>query len=292
MSFTSHAQNFEDVMLWRALADVLRGFYIDVGAGDPDSNSVTRAFYERGWSGVNIEPEPGYFQLLTERRPRDITLPIALADSAGERRLNVPAVPGLATLDSATAFQHRARGIPVRRIRVAVQTLAEICHQHAAPTIHFLNVDAQGAEALVLQGADFTRFRPWIVLAQATVPLTRAESHLAWEPILRAAEYRFAWFDGLNRFYLAAEHHAALSPHFRMPPNCFDGFRLADAQKDAMAAELGETKLALAESQAARAAAEAALATARERTARLQAAVRQAADAADAAPDAADAAPG
>jgi len=55
MTFLSHAQNFEDLMLWRALSGVLRGFYIDVGAGDPDSHTVTRAFYERGWAGVNIE---------------------------------------------------------------------------------------------------------------------------------------------------------------------------------------------------------------------------------------------
>ena len=33
--FESSAQNFEDVMLYRALGDVETGFYIDVGAQDP-----------------------------------------------------------------------------------------------------------------------------------------------------------------------------------------------------------------------------------------------------------------
>ncbi len=33
--FISHAQNFEDVILWRALKHVQNGFYIDVGAQDP-----------------------------------------------------------------------------------------------------------------------------------------------------------------------------------------------------------------------------------------------------------------
>jgi hypothetical protein len=45
MSFISYAQNFEDVMLWRALQHVERGFYIDVGANDPTIDSVTKAFY-------------------------------------------------------------------------------------------------------------------------------------------------------------------------------------------------------------------------------------------------------
>ena len=250
MTFISYAQNFEDVMLWRALSGVFGGFYIDVGAGDPDSNTVTRAFYERGWSGVNIEPDPTPFQALVRQRERDINLPIALADAPGERRFYTPSVPGLATLESAIAFQHRARGMEVRRSKVEVRTLAEICRRHAPAEIHFLNIDVEGAEGQVLQGADFATFRPWIVLAEATLPLTRQETHAAWEPLLVAAGYRFVWFDGLNRFYVAEERHAALSPHFHLPPNCFDQFRLADSERDGLKAELEATQTELRKANA------------------------------------------
>jgi FkbM family methyltransferase len=250
MTFVSHAQNFEDLMLWRALSDVRNGFYIDVGASNPDSNTVTRAFYERGWSGVNIEPDPASFQALVRRRERDVNLPIALADAPGERRFYTPAIPGLATLESAIAFQHRARGMEVRRSKVEVQTLAEICRRHAPADIHFLNIDVEGAEGQVLRGADFTTFRPWIVLAEATLPLTQQEIHATWEPLLVAAAYRFVWFDGLNRFYVAEERHAELSPHFRLPPNCFDQFKLADREKDALAAELQMKQAELQTTQA------------------------------------------
>ncbi|MCU0506725.1 MAG: FkbM family methyltransferase, partial [Chloroflexi bacterium] len=51
--FVSHAQNLEDVMLWRALGDVGAGFYVDVGAFSPTEDSVTLAFSERGWRGIN-----------------------------------------------------------------------------------------------------------------------------------------------------------------------------------------------------------------------------------------------
>ncbi len=67
MTFISYAQNFEDVMLWRALKHVERGFYIDVGAFSPDLDSVTRAFSERGWRGINIEPNPHYLAQLNAR---------------------------------------------------------------------------------------------------------------------------------------------------------------------------------------------------------------------------------
>ena len=56
MPFISFAQNLEDVVLHRALMGVTHGFYVDVGANSPDEQSVTRAFYERGWHGINIEP--------------------------------------------------------------------------------------------------------------------------------------------------------------------------------------------------------------------------------------------
>ena len=61
MPFVSYAQNYEDVMLWRVLRDVERGFYVDVGAADPEEWSVTRAFYDRGRSGINVEPLEEYF---------------------------------------------------------------------------------------------------------------------------------------------------------------------------------------------------------------------------------------
>ncbi len=111
--------------------------------------------------------------------------------------------------------------------------------------VHFLKIDVEGAEGAVLQGADFAAYRPWIVLAEATVPLTQEENYAGWEPILAAADYQFVWFDGLNRFYVAAERHAALSPHFRVPPNCFDRFVVVDPEKEALAAELRVAKAAL-----------------------------------------------
>ena len=42
----SYAQNGEDVRLWRVFAALSRGFYVDVGAGEPVTNSVTKLFYD------------------------------------------------------------------------------------------------------------------------------------------------------------------------------------------------------------------------------------------------------
>ena len=50
----SYAQEYEDIILFRYLHTVAKGFYIDVGCNDPEEISVTRFFYDRGWNGINI----------------------------------------------------------------------------------------------------------------------------------------------------------------------------------------------------------------------------------------------
>ena len=53
--------------------------------------------------------------------------------------------------------------------------------------IHFMVIDTEGTEADVLAGLDLTRWRPWILVVEATHPRTPTPSHEAWEPDLLAA---------------------------------------------------------------------------------------------------------
>ena len=84
MRFESYAQFLEDLILYCALKDVDKGFYIDVGANDPTALSVTKFFYDRGWHGINIEPLPDKCALLAEMRPRDINLCVGLGSERGK----------------------------------------------------------------------------------------------------------------------------------------------------------------------------------------------------------------
>lgn len=237
MTFISYAQNFEDVMLWRALKHVKAGFYIDVGANDPTLYSVTRAFYDAGWSGINVEPVPAFHERLQEQRPRDINLRIGAGNAVGGFPFyNIPE-SGLATSDSAIAQKHRENGWEVETIGIPVLPLAQICDQHVTGDIHFLKIDVEGAEKDVLEGMDFNRWRPWILVIEATAPMSQHSVHDIWEKLVTSAQYEFVYFDGLNRYYLAKEH-ADLKSSFAIPPNVFDGFVLnADQESKLRAAE-------------------------------------------------------
>jgi FkbM family methyltransferase len=229
MAFISYAQNFEDVMLWRALRGVGRGFYIDAGAADPVEMSVTKAFYDAGWRGVNIEPGRQYFERLQAARPADVNLNLALASAPGTRVFHEIADTGLSTLDQDIAAAHGESGWTSKAREVQAMTLAELCEVHAPGDIHFLKIDVEGAEGEVLAGADFQAYRPWIVLLEATRPMTTVTA-IGWEPLILNAGYVFVWFDGLNRFYVAKERHAELQRHFQVPPNPFDNFIAYDAE--------------------------------------------------------------
>lgn len=229
MTFISFAQNREDVVLFRALKDVTAGFYIDVGAHDPSLDSVTRAFYERGWHGINLEPSSFWFSRLLAARPRDINLNLAVSSTDGELEFNDIAGTGLSTSNADISQQHRDAGIyPVSKRRVAAASLKSICEANAVAEVHFLKIDVEGTEKSVLEGMDFQKIRPWIVVVEAIDPISLAPTHSEWEHLLINAGYQFALFDGLNRFY--CDHkRPSIRQRLLAPANVLDKYVVAPA---------------------------------------------------------------
>ena len=225
MSFISYAQNCEDVMLLRALHNVERGFYIDVGAQDPIDDSVTKAFYERGWRGINLDPVDHWYQKLLQDRPRDVNLRMAASDHRGSISFYEVADTGLSTADSDFAAQHLSSGRAVAEYEVECRTLDQICEEHHVGEIHFLKIDVEGAEADVLRGLSLDRIRPWIIVIEAMLPNSQTPAWMDWDPLLQGHGYKCVYEDGLNRFYLAAEH-SDLKEAFRFPPNVMDDYVL------------------------------------------------------------------
>ncbi len=277
----TYAQNFEDVMLARLFADQATGFYIDIGASDPQHFSVTKHFYDLGWRGINVEPIPAYHAALLRERPRDLNLGLAIAAEAGTRSFfEAPGYDGLSTLDLEQVTYLRQQGYPIVEYEVATMTADELFEQHVEGTVDFLKVDVEGAEVAVLQQLDLTRHRPRVLLIESTAPGRQfagwdalPECDRAWEAKLLAADYVFAYFDGLNSFYLRDED-AVLARRLQVPPGVYDDIHrppdpalvaecerlqaaLAALTQDQAiartAAQTAETKLAQAETKLAQA---------------------------------------
>lgn len=241
--FTSYAQNAEDVVLRRAFGHLPSGRYIDVGAHHPVVHSVTKQLYEAGWSGLNLEPVQELYDELARDRPRDVNLQVAAGAERGTLNFHVVRDTGLSTLRADVAAQHAGDGRQVDTIDVEVVTLDDLIAEHLAEAqIHLLKIDVEGAEEAVLAGLDLSKNRPWVLLVEATEPLSVVPTHQAWEPGLLAADYEFCLFDGLSRWYVAAEHAAALRPALSYPACVLDdwvpvGQVRAVARADRLAAE-------------------------------------------------------
>ena len=225
MQLISYSQNREDIILWRALKDVKNGFYVDVGAAWPDIDSVTKLFYDKGWFGINIEPNPAFYARLSEQRPRDINLRIAVCDKNGEGNLNLFSDTGLSTMDTELAQEHIKKKFDCISIDVTTATLSNLFQRFLPKKqeIHFLKIDVEGLEAVVLASNNWLIYRPWIFVVESTIPLSQVECQQTWEPRLLAASYTFAYADGLNRFYIENKHLDLLAC-FKYPPNVFDDF--------------------------------------------------------------------
>ena len=249
MSIISYAQNYEDVMLHRALKDVDKGCYIDVGANDPVADSVTKAFYDAGWRGVNIEPVSEWFEKLQQDRPDDINLQLAVSARKGTIHFYEVPNTGLSTSNKSIAKQYaQEHGVELKSTKVSVVSLTAICEQYVDSDIHFLKIDVEGSEKSVLQGFNLKKFRPWIILIESTVPGTQLEKHEDWEHILLAAGYEYIKFDGLNRFYVDKEHEQIKS-RLIAPPNVFDGFVLSGTGSSSFHVGIAQIRASLEETE-------------------------------------------
>jgi FkbM family methyltransferase len=220
----SYSQNAEDVRLWRVFENVNDGFYVDIGAAGPTWGSVTRLFYDNGWSGINVEPGPS-FEELDSARSRDVNLNLAVARADGTSSFFVtyPDV-GMSTLDP-DAHSHLIDEVKrTEEIVVPTRRLESILREHAVGrTIHFLKIDVEGAEEEVIASSEWAAFRPIVVVVEAVQSWTTTPTHARWEHHLVDSDYEFAAFDGINRFYVAGEHRE-LIPALAYPISPLDRF--------------------------------------------------------------------
>jgi FkbM family methyltransferase len=232
----SYGQNGEDVVLARVFGDRAEGYYLDVGAFAPDQGSVTKHFYDRGWRGINVEPSRDAFERLRAARPRDVNLNICISDRAGVATFYESVETERSTLSAEVAL---VADLCFVARTVEVRTLADVCIEHAPDHIDFLKIDVEGHEAEVISGADWGRWRPRVLVIEATEPGSPVPSQARWEHMLLAADYEFALFDGLNRFYVRAEDRALL-PLLAAPANTHD--RYVPHRHQQVLDELGATR--------------------------------------------------
>ena len=224
----SYSQNGEDIILARALRPWERkGFWVDCGAGHPKYDSVTKLFSEFGWTGINIEPLDEEFKLLNQDRPQDENIQCLLGEQEGLGSIYVgPAENrGSSTTDPSLVARYATEfGQTFQEKKVTIRRLNDILREKQRPDIDFLKIDVEGSEELVLRGIDLNEFRPKIIVIEATEPSTSKPAHQQWENQVLRDGYIFAFFDGLNRYYVHQNFEFLVS-ELSIPVNVLDNYK-------------------------------------------------------------------
>ena len=184
----------------RLIAEFFRGvhdgYFVDVGAADPEHNSQSWQLEQKGWTGVLVEPRPDCAAALRRhRRAKVYEVACTAPGNRGAKRMNVLGRYSSLNKDLVIA------GMPAQgAIEVEARTLDEILIDAQAPTpIDFISIDVEGHELEVLEGLDLTRWRPRLLLV---------EDHLRDLRLHRAIETRgYKWVrrTDLNAWYLPAD---------------------------------------------------------------------------------------
>ncbi|MDB5321805.1 MAG: putative SAM-dependent methyltransferase [Phycisphaerales bacterium] len=165
----SYSQEGEDRILHRLFERRDSGFYVDVGAHHPRRFSNTNLFYQLGWRGINIDATPGVKALFDQLRPRDVTIEAAISRDGRELDLREYSDGALNTLTDSNSSPTAQAAYAITKVtRVTTRRLADVLREHMETGQHidFMSVDVEGMDLEVLEGNDWTRYRPRYLLVE------------------------------------------------------------------------------------------------------------------------------
>ena len=150
----SHYAEFaEDVMVYRILKKIKKGFYVDIGAYHPYKGSLTYNLYNRKWTGMNLDISKSSIDLFNIARPSDININCAVSEFNGETYYyeNSPI-----NQQNSLIFQNDNQ----KKIKIQSYKLCEILKMQNINSVDYINIDTEGNELEVLMGIDFSKINP------------------------------------------------------------------------------------------------------------------------------------
>lgn len=159
---TSFSQEGEDLLLARFMPVEQTGIYIDVGANHPLRCSNTAALYQRGWSGLAIDPNPDFLKPYSRIRPRDTYVNCGIGDSQEQLTYHRFKQPLYNTLDNERRdwLVSNGKSELLESVQVPIRSLADVVESiwPEGRTIQFLSIDCEGMDAEVLCSHNFEKY--------------------------------------------------------------------------------------------------------------------------------------
>lgn len=170
---TSYSQCGEDLIVKFIfeILEIKNPSYIDIGAHHPFYISNTALFYQNGCIGINIEPDPTLFGAFLKDRKKDQNLNIGISDTEGILDFYVISSPTLNTFSKEEADKYEKEGnFKIKGVeKIKVSTLENVINEYSNGIFpHFLSIDAEGLDELIIKAIDFEKNFP-IVICMETI---------------------------------------------------------------------------------------------------------------------------
>jgi len=170
------------------------GYFVEVGAGDPYFESQTWQFEQAGWTGILIEPRKDLAEKLRKERTA-VVFNVACSSPKNAGRLMPFYVAGS---NSSLERERLAAGTAVQCVvEVPTRTLDQILTEaRVTPPIDFISIDVEGHELGVLQGFDFRKWCPRLILVEDHV------GDLSIPRFMKSVGYRLIRHTHYNGWYV------------------------------------------------------------------------------------------
>lgn len=192
----SYSQQGEDLIIDKLLGFKKKGFYVDIGAYDPNRISNTKRFYLHGWRGINIEPNKKNFLKFKRARKRDINLNIGVGGSDKKITFYSFLPDTLSTFSQKETKKYQLLGYKlVKKTRIPVRKLKTILERYCSHAkIDFFSIDTEGYEEEVLRSNDWKKFRPELICIESN-------SQIKIEQYLNRVGYNKVFQNDINTIY-------------------------------------------------------------------------------------------
>lgn len=136
--------------------------YLDVGAHHPYYLSNTALFYEKGFSGICVEPDPEQFKEIKKYRKRDSCKNVGIGiDHQSDANFYIMSTPTLNTFSEEEALRYAQGSHKIIRVdKIPLITIEEIMVPLHGNIPNFISLDVEGMDYEILKSFDFSRFRP------------------------------------------------------------------------------------------------------------------------------------
>lgn len=162
----SYSQCGEDLVVKHVLwvVGISRVHCRHVGAHHPQYKASTCLFYVRRNRNVLAEPNPVFFQDIVMQPPGDTSLNCSVGAALGSAEFHVMSTSTLNTFSREKAQSYQSYGTHhiVKTLNMELKTINDIFEHSFTSCPHFVSLDVERLDYVILDSFNFERFRPQV----------------------------------------------------------------------------------------------------------------------------------